>query len=129
MTETVDNSKIRILVIDDDDLVRETMKLGLESAHYQVSEANDGAVGLQIAFQDEFDLVITDILMPNKEGIETIQELRRARPALKIIAISGGDRRGGSFLEIAEKLGANKTLRKPFRPQELLRCVQDLLAE
>ncbi|MBC8239113.1 MAG: response regulator [Alphaproteobacteria bacterium] len=129
MNETVDNSKIRILVIDDDDLVRETIKLGLESAHYQVVEANDGAVGLKIASQDEFDLVITDILMPNKEGIETIQELRRARPTLKIIAISGGDRRGGSFLEIAEKFGASKTLRKPFRPQELLRCVQDLLAE
>lgn len=129
MNQAVENSKVRILVIDDDDLVRESIKLGLELADYQVAQANDGAVGLKIAVQGAFDLVITDILMPNKEGIETIQELRRKKPALKIIAISGGDRRGGSFLDMAEKLGADKTLRKPFRPRELLDCIQDLLAQ
>jgi DNA-binding response OmpR family regulator len=129
MDEMAENSDVRILVIDDDDLVRKTIKLGLEAAHYQVEEATDGAIGLEIASQGAFDLVITDILMPNKEGIETIQELRREKPAVKIIAISGGDRRGGSFLEVAAKLGADKALRKPFRPQELLDCIQDVLAK
>ena len=59
MNETVENSKIRILIIDNDDPVREAIKLGLEMAHYEVAEANDGAVGLKIAFQGAFDLVIT----------------------------------------------------------------------
>ena len=117
----------RILVIDDDDMVRDTIKRCLELARYEVAEANDGAVGVKIANQDTFDLVITDILMPNKEGIETIRELRREKPDLKIVAISGGDRKGGSFLEVAKKLGAHDVLGKPFRSQELLDCVETVL--
>ncbi len=117
-----------ILVIDDDDLVRRTIVMTLSKADYEVEEASDGAIGLQAVSETSFDLVITDILMPNKEGIETIRELRRGNSDLKIIAISGGDRRGGSFLDMAEKLGADRTLRKPFRPQELLAGVAEVLA-
>ncbi len=100
----------------------------LRSAEYEVAEASDGLLGLKAAAQAPFDLVITDILMPNKEGIETMRELRRQESGLKIIAISGGDRRGGNFLEMAKKLGADKTLSKPFRPQELLADVAEVLA-
>jgi len=129
MNTAAANSQIRILVIDDDELVRKTIVMTLRSADYEVAEASDGVLGLKAAAQAPFDLVITDILMPNKEGIETMRELRLQESGLKIIAISGGDRRGGSFLEMARKLGADKTLSKPFRPQELLADVAEVLAQ
>lgn len=129
MNATTENSKLRILVIDDDELVRKTIVMTLQSAHYEVVEASDGVLGMKAANQTPFDLVITDILMPNKEGIETIRELRRQENGPKIIAISGGDLRGGSFLEVAQKLGADRTLSKPFRPKELLVDVAKVLAE
>lgn len=117
-----------ILVIDDDKLFRTMMRRTLESAGYEVSEAENGEVGLRIFAAKAADLVITDILMPDKEGIETIRELRSRGHAVKILAVSGGGRtKMTEFLKIAERFGADASLRKPFRTQELLDQVAGLL--
>ena len=118
----------RILVIDDDALVRSTIRRLLEHAEFTVFEARHGADGLSLIARQPVDLVITDILMPEKEGIETILELRQSYPMLPIIATSGGDRTGNSdFLGMASKLGANRILPKPFRSKELLAMVGEIL--
>lgn len=117
----------RILVIDDDSQTRQMLRQALERAGYSVVEARDGAEGLQYYQENPADLVITDILMPEKEGLETIRELREKFPSVKIIAISGGGRTGKlDFLPVAKKLGALRTLYKPFPLQELLDAVRDL---
>ena len=115
----------RILIIDDDDLVRQTLRRVLESVGFQVVEAADGRQGTLLYRSDPVDLVITDLLMPVKEGFETIRELRQINADAKIIAISGGGRAGGAdFLEMAKKLGADRVIAKPFRPAELVDAVR-----
>ena len=110
----------RILVIDDEEFVRMTVSQMLESDGHSVTEANDGKEGLASLRETPMDLVITDILMPNKEGLETIMEIRKKYPALKIIAMSGGGRmHNTSFLETADVLGADAVLKKPFETQDL----------
>lgn len=110
----------RILIIDDEELVRMTVSQMLERNGHTISEAADGQKGLATLRENPVDLVITDILMPNKEGMETIAEMRQIYPDLKIIAMSGGGRiRNTDFLNVAEKLGADAVLSKPFRSQEL----------
>src|SRR5215471_13095472 len=83
-------SMARILVIDDDSLVRATARAILESAGHAVTSAADGNLGLNQCIKEPFDLVLCDIFMPNKDGIETIRQLRRSCPGLPIIAMSGG---------------------------------------
>jgi YesN/AraC family two-component response regulator len=117
-----------ILVIDDEDLVRHTLREMLESAGHRVSEAENGNEGLRRFTEAPADLVITDIIMPEKEGVETIQILLRQHPGLKVIAISGGGRTGNfDYLALAKKLGANRILKKPFRKSELLEAVDACL--
>jgi CheY-like chemotaxis protein len=119
----------RILVIDDDAAVRETLRLVLESAGHSVTCAEDGERGLEAFETVRPDLVITDILMPEREGIETSLELRRREPGQPIIAISGGGRAGGAdFLAMARRMGADAVLPKPFEPDELLDTVARCLA-
>lgn len=116
------------MVIDDDPLVRETIRNILQIKDIEVLEAEDGAQGLEIFAEQPVPLVITDLLMPGKEGIETISELRKIEPDLKIIAISGGGATNNmTFLELARKMGATKTLSKPFKPKELLDTVTAVL--
>lgn len=118
----------RVLVIDDDALVRSTIRRLLERADCTVFEARHGADGLSLIAGQPVDLVITDILMPEKEGIETILELRQNYPTLPIVATSGGDRTGNNeFLEMARMLGADRVLPKPFRSRELLDMVGEIL--
>ncbi|MBM3547635.1 MAG: response regulator [Alphaproteobacteria bacterium] len=118
----------RILLIDDDSTVRYALKQVLERAGHQVEEATDGQIGLQMYASGRQDVVVTDIIMPNKEGIETIIELRRMAPDLRIIAMSGGGRTGNrDFLAMAEKLGAARIIAKPFRPRELVEAVDTVL--
>lgn len=120
----------RALVIDDDELVRETLVAILRSVDMDVVAARDGNEGLQLFDSDPADLVITDILMPNKEGIETITELRARDSDVKIIAISGGGQVAGpKYLKLAESIGANRTLPKPFTPQQVLTIVNELLQD
>ena len=118
----------KVLVIDDDRDVRETICNILQAGSYDVEQAKDGNQGLMAFEQGEFDLIITDILMPRKEGIETILEIRGGNPDIKIIAISGGDRTGNNaYLEMAKKLGADGTLKKPFVAKQLLSLIDEVL--
>lgn len=118
----------RILIIDDDDLVRATLTRTLTAEGHDIVAAADGREGIAQYHKGEFDLVITDILMPEKEGLETIQELRRAGSEVKIIAISGGDRTGNmSYLKMAGALGADGVLAKPVRRQDLLAEIDAVL--
>jgi CheY-like chemotaxis protein len=120
----------RILIIDDEDQPRRMLQQVLIRMGYEVVEARDGNEGLQLFRTSPTDLIITDILMPEKEGLETIIDLRREFPAVKIIAISGGGRTGNlNFLEVAKRLGAQRTLQKPFELQEMIAAVRELLQE
>jgi len=115
---------MKILVIDDDHLVRYALAKTLLSAGYEVATAADGRRGMAVLRAEHSDVVITDIIMPEQEGIDTIIQIRRERPGVKIIAISGGGRiRNIDFLEMAQSLGANDVLAKPFEVDELLSCL------
>lgn len=118
----------RILVIEDDDQIRLLLRKILEKAGYQVTEAQDGYVGLRLFRSQPADLVITDIFMPEKEGLGTIRELKRDFPGVKIIAISGGGLTGNlSFLQVAGAMGAQRTIVKPFDYMEILTAVKEVL--
>jgi DNA-binding response OmpR family regulator len=120
----------RILVIDDDRDVRMCIIGNLEAAGYSVFGADNGNTGIANFRINPVELVIVDLFMPEKEGIETIIELRKDFPDLKILAISGGIPGFGPdhFLHIAQKLGADSSLDKPFTMQHLLSVVEELLS-
>jgi CheY-like chemotaxis protein len=125
---TPDDLRTLICVIDDDDAVRQTICRILTGAGYAVVEARDGRMGLKAIAETQPAMVITDIVMPNREGIETIMEAKQRFAHIPILAISGGGRmEPDGFLDLAVKLGANDCLAKPFRPQELLGKVVTLL--
>lgn len=117
-----------ILLIDDDpNLLAMTVEL-LQGAGHVVTSASNGNIGIRLVERQPFDLVITDLVMPEKEGIELIMELRRKHPALKIIAVSGGGRGSAKdYLRPAEKLGA-WTLEKPYSGKALITAVNSALA-
>lgn len=118
----------RILVIDDDDGFRKMVRYMLEKEGYEIIEACDGNKGIEVYCQEDVDLVITDIFMPEKEGIETILELRRENPDIKIIAVSGGGWKGDfDALQIAEAFGVQKAFEKPFDRQEMVEAISILL--
>jgi len=120
----------RILLIDDDDQVRGAIRRILERAGYTVVDAPDGEAGIRAQREQPADVIITDIFMPQQDGIETIRQLRREFPGGKIIAISGGDRtRTMDLRKDAELFGASRTLGKPFELSELLNAVRELLGE
>jgi PAS domain S-box-containing protein len=119
-------TRAKILVVDDDAAVRSFLCAVLEEGGYEVSEAEDGLKALNYALANPLDVVITDLIMPEKEGIETIRALRRQRPEIAIIALSGA--LDGQFLSIAQALGAKIALTKPVRPEALLAEVAKVLA-
>lgn len=118
----------RILLIEDDDALRGVIAQSLANAGHEVLQANDGRQGIDMFHAGKFDLVLTDLVMPGKEGVETIIELRREQPGLKIIAMSGGMPRSELYLELAGRLGAQKSLSKPFTTTELLGAIDEVLA-
>jgi len=119
----------RILIIDDEADVREMLKVGFEEAGFEVMVAFDGVSGLECYKQQTADLVITDILMPERDGLDLIQTLRVHDPSVKIIAISGKGKSGTlDFLLEAELFGAVRTLAKPFSWEEIFLVAQDVLA-
>jgi DNA-binding NtrC family response regulator len=119
----------RILLVDDEATVRELIELVLQLDAHEVTLAGDGDQAIQAIEQSDFDLVITDLVMPGKEGIETIMEIRQLRPELRIIAMSGGGRgNAGDYLAMAAQLGAARTLEKPFTNDALLTVVREVLA-
>jgi CheY-like chemotaxis protein len=118
-----------VLVIDDEPVTRTVVRAILESVGHTVSEEDNGHTGLVMFYANSPDLVITDILMPGKDGIETIRELRATNPEAKIIALSGDVRFDGpGILTAAHLLGADEVLEKPFRDDELVRIVEKTLA-
>lgn len=117
-----------ILLIDDDFQIREMLKKMLEGGGYKVLTAADGKEGVVEFNRSGADLVITDIVMPEQEGIETIIQLKKNAPELKIMAISGGGRiNPEGYLAMAKKLGAVQVLKKPIKRSELLAAVGELL--
>ena len=118
----------RILLIDDEESVLKMLKTFFERQGFDVEVATDGGIGLAINLKSRVDIVVTDILMPHKEGFETIREFRLEFPDVKIIAISGGGRNGAdTYLEFAKSFGADKTFAKPFDLSELRDAVDELL--
>src|SRR5436190_24022515 len=116
-----------VLVVDDQEDLRVLLRDILEERGHHVFEAADGNEAVDWCAAVRFDLLIVDLIMPGREGIETIRELRQRQPELKILAMSGAVE--GTYLRLAGKLGANDTLRKPFDADTLLRKIDGLLSE
>lgn len=118
----------RILLVDDEESIREILEHALSMEGFDVETATNGNEALDLARKSQFDLVITDMIMPGMEGIEAIMGLRALDNKLKIIAISGGSFSGtGDYLPLARKLGASEVLHKPFDCQSLLDTVRLVL--
>jgi CheY-like chemotaxis protein len=118
------SAKPKILIADDESAVRGLIRDSLKF-DYEVFEAENGSTAMQMMESVPMDLIITDVCMPEKDGLETIQALRRVQRRIKILAVSGAF--DGFFLNAARVLGADAILEKPFHPHELLKCVQMLL--
>lgn len=118
-----------ILVVDDRRDVLEFLRLALERAGYEVQTAENGRAALERLRAHPADLLITDIFMPEADGMETIDQVRTRYPRTRLIAMSGGANHMQDYLAIAEQIGVDATLRKPFTMEELLRAVRSVLAD
>ncbi len=120
----------RILIIDDESQIRSMLRLMLERVGYEIAEAPDGIEGIRQYRENPADLIITDLIMPNKDGIGMIIDLKKEFPKVKIIAMSGGGvNRPEGYLDGAKKLGATRTLTKPIDRDEMLKAVKDTLKD
>ena len=117
---------MKILVVDDESFIRDFFREVLEMAGFEVILAENGKRAVTLLHERKVDLVIMDLVMPEQEGVETIQALRRSYPDIKIVAMSGAF--GGQFLKTATMLGARATLAKPVTPAEILKVVRDILS-
>lgn len=118
----------RILIIDDDVCMLNLLHFILVCEGYEVLKASSGKEGMNLYRENPVDLIITDLIMPEKDGIEIIRELTTEFPNIKIIAISGGGRIGpADYLHMAKMLGAQRTLAKPIGRDELVRAVKEVL--
>jgi DNA-binding response OmpR family regulator len=119
-----------ILIIDDEATFREALSLTLKEVGYSVLEARNGREGLELLRNEPADLVLLDVFMPEKDGLETLKEIRRLQPATRIIAMSGGgSNRSLDILQVAGFLGARRTLAKPFELHELMTVVRAELSQ
>ena len=119
----------KILVIDDDDIVNGMIVQLLSEAGYDAVGAQDGDRGLKLVETESFDMIVTDIVMPKKEGLETILELRKKNKMVPIIAISGGGKiNADEYLLVAKGLGAKYTFKKPFDNKAFLNAVRVCLS-
>ena len=117
-----------VLIVDDDDQVRTVLRKALAGMGYDALESADGQDAVRRCREHCPDVLVVDLIMPGKEGLETIQEIRQFRPDAKIVAISGGGMANpATYLHVAERLGADRILSKPFDPSELLEVLEDLL--
>jgi CheY-like chemotaxis protein len=118
----------RILVIEDEEALLDLIEDVLQHEGYETGRATNGKDGFERMREGSFDLVITDVLMPEQDGFQTIRELLKAFPGQKILAMSGGPAMGGKdLLTISGMLGASGCLRKPFGRDALLKAVGELL--
>jgi DNA-binding response OmpR family regulator len=121
-------SGIVVCVIEDDDDVRKFIRATLERAGFAVVDASNGEAGIKIVERVAVDVVVTDIVMPEREGLETIMDLKKRFPLLPILAISGQGKVGPKdYLQLAAALGADDVLTKPFSPKDLVGKVRKLL--
>ncbi|MGE5270979.1 MAG: response regulator [Thiohalocapsa sp.] len=118
-----------IIVVDDEPDLRRLVRYVLEDAGHTVIEFVDGRGAIEHLKRESADLLITDIFMPNFEGLETIRMVRTLRPELPILAISGLLNERSDYLGVAARFGADATLRKPFEPSELIEAAALLLAQ
>ena len=119
-----------ILIVDDEEPVRRMLGMLLTRAGYTVRSASNGVEALEVFSEAPTDLIITDLIMPEKEGVEFIIDLRRSHPGVRIVAMSGGGRGSAQdYLSIAKALGASATVAKPFMPDEMLGVISDLLGK
>lgn len=117
-----------VMVVEDDPSLREMLREALEKRRYTVITACDGREALAKFRPSVIDLVITDLLMPEQDGLMVIMKIKEIKPSTKLIAISGGGKAGpGSYLLIAHKLGADHVFSKPFLPSELVQKVKEIL--
>ena len=115
-----------ILLVDDSDAIRELMAAALQREGHQVLEASDGKAAIEMMRRQRIDLLITDIVMPDQDGLVTLKLARKMQPELKVIVISGDSPRFAAlYLDIAQKFGATKTLRKPFSLPEFIAAVRE----
>ena len=120
----------RILIIDDEHHILLMLKKMLERFGYEIDLASNGDEGLRIFRSSPSDLVITDIIMPEKEGLETIREMKKMQPELRIIAMSGGGKiSADNYLETAKIFGASRIIEKPFNQKDMVSAVKELLDE
>ncbi|MEM9157473.1 MAG: response regulator [Verrucomicrobiota bacterium] len=118
----------KILIIDDDESLLRAMRITLEKRGHEIFEASNGRDGIRVADTNELDLVVSDIVMPEVEGLETIRALRHKFPSLPIIGVSGAGRSGmANYLEMAAFMGAVRTLRKPFELCEFRDAIASVL--
>lgn len=119
----------RVLVIDDQEPIRRIVRRALENDGHEVLDASDGELGMGLLERAPVDVVITDIFMPGMDGIQTLREIRKRFPTIKVIAMSGGDSSGLLDLrEDAELLGAVKSVHKPFTAREIVDAVRSALS-
>lgn len=120
--------KISILIVDDDEPFRKLLVELLSIKNYTTYEAENGAFGIEEYNLHKPDLIITDLIMPDKEGIEFIQTIRSTNKEIPIVAMSGGNSDfSASYLRASQKLGANKILNKPFESTLLFNTIDELL--
>ncbi len=120
----------RILVVDDDPISRQILRAMFENNNYEVLEAEDGVKALKLYVNESIDLVVTDIFMPEKEGVQTVRELMKENPDVKIIAVSGGSSSANyDSLDWVKMFGVKYTFTKPFNADAIIAAVRELLAQ
>lgn len=120
----------KILLVDDEEAIRKMVRAILGEDHYDFAESSNGLEAQVLLDKQPFDLVISDVIMPDCDGIELVMAIRRKLPEVKVIIMSGGGRvRAGHYLDLAGKLGASRVFEKPFDTSALRKAVQELLSE
>ncbi len=117
----------RVLIVDDEAPIRRVLRVKLEQSAFEVEEAGDGAQAIEQLDRTTFDLVVADIVMPNRDGLEVIMHLRKKAPGAKVIAISAPGNQ--LYLDVARSLGADHVFTKPFELAELARVARELVGE
>ncbi len=120
----------KILIVDDESEIRKMLLRVLGRSGHELFEASNGAEAIEQLRRESHELVITDIVMPEKEGLETIMQIRRDFPHVKIIAMSGGGRISAThYLEMAQRIGADRIFEKPFGRTDVINAVRELLGQ
>ncbi|MCP5156606.1 MAG: response regulator [Ectothiorhodospiraceae bacterium] len=129
MSTAGDGARPVVMVVDDDDVLRSYLQELLEGEGYTTIVASNGREALKRMSDGVPDIVLTDLVMPECEGVELMQSVRREIGPVPVIAMSGGRRMSSTYLEVADRLGADATLAKPFKARELLDTIERILAD